>query len=892
MDLKHIYLLHHSHYDRGYTHSQMVVDQLQVDFIDQALDLLDATADWDAPSQPCWTIEVHQQLKLWLASATPEKIARLKYHVAQQRLGLGAIQFNSTPLSSIESLCKQLADVRRYRDELGFAVKVAFQHDVTGLPWVMSDLLLDAGVELLIMGVNLHTSDNGPVRPGMFNWRTPRGRNLKVFSGHQYCTFDSIAKPHVQGVEAMKAAMDAYWEFHQQRDYPYDFLYLTSTNLPIAYDNGGPSLPTAAKVRAWNRCEGYPTIEYVTPEQLLAKLERVPEAALETHRGDWSDFWSYGVGSAAHETALNANSKQKLFGAGLLGLHLAEQPRLRALQADAWEQVVSFDEHTWGYWGSASAPEHPHSRSLELKKRCMAHDGQELARYVLASRLSDYAGNPLMFESEGLLAVNPSPLPQAVTLELPSGWRDAVFGRLNGFSYAHSEPSTPVGVDDFAASQPSGSSLQVEMPPFSSVRVPWTACAAPEAADSLREDSVQTAFAVQALDGDKQAIRMEGNLVIESDYHLLEYCPVNGRIQRLYDKRSGWEVLPEAADYDLFEPIHEKPDPRFNPTRKSYYDRSVEAELRMETTGWNDHWRAQRAGVQHCSSVRVEHTARTISLVREYRLEGAAKIIQKFELCADRPWIEVDIVVHKDKVATPEAIYFVSQLNLAADWQAVYDASGMPARLDDEQLDRSSNGWVVAEAFSGMTDGAHQFTVCAPGMPLVQFGDFNFGKPKAAIPRNAAPLLLNWACNNYWETNFPVTQEGVIRYNCALYTSKGASDAELYRIADGFARKPLFLPLASCTEATSASLIQVDNPQVRLVSIDPGADDTGLVCRLANYSDAAQACRLNLMRACVSAAIVSPCGDVLRACEPQGGALDLEVPARGVLSVALQMVES
>ena len=48
MELKKIYLLHHSHYDRGYTHSQVIIDNLQADFITQAIEMMEATRDWEA----------------------------------------------------------------------------------------------------------------------------------------------------------------------------------------------------------------------------------------------------------------------------------------------------------------------------------------------------------------------------------------------------------------------------------------------------------------------------------------------------------------------------------------------------------------------------------------------------------------------------------------------------------------------------------------------------------------------------------------------------------------------------------------------------------------------------------------------------------------------------
>ncbi len=40
---------------------------------------------------------------------------------------------------------------------------------------------------------------------------------------------------------------------------------------------------------------------------------------------------------------------------------------------------------------------------------------------------------------------------------------------------------------------------------------------------------------------------------------------------------------------------------------------------------------------------------------------------------------------------------------------------------------------------------------------------FHFGPPLDAVPRPENPLLLAWAVNNYWETNFPRVQHGRAR---------------------------------------------------------------------------------------------------------------------------------
>jgi len=59
-------------------------------------------------------------------------------------------------------------------------MKVAINHDINGLPWTATQLLLDAGVELLLMGINVHLGGYPMHRPLPFTGRAQTARASRL----------------------------------------------------------------------------------------------------------------------------------------------------------------------------------------------------------------------------------------------------------------------------------------------------------------------------------------------------------------------------------------------------------------------------------------------------------------------------------------------------------------------------------------------------------------------------------------------------------------------------------------------------------------------------------------------------------------------------------------
>ena len=87
-----VLILHHSHLDVGFTHPQSMCWELQQDFFDEALDLLDRTEGWPDESRPRWTAEVTAPVVRWLATADSRRLERFRHHLRSGRLAISGFE--------------------------------------------------------------------------------------------------------------------------------------------------------------------------------------------------------------------------------------------------------------------------------------------------------------------------------------------------------------------------------------------------------------------------------------------------------------------------------------------------------------------------------------------------------------------------------------------------------------------------------------------------------------------------------------------------------------------------------------------------------------------------------------------------------------------------------
>jgi alpha-mannosidase len=188
----------------------------------------------------------------------------------------------------------------------------------------------------------------------------------------------------------------------------------------------------------------------------------------------------------------------------------------------------------------------------------------------------------------------------------------------------------------------------------------------------------------------------------------------------------------------------------------------------------------------------------------------------------------------------PEATYLLFPFNIP-NAQARFDVGGVPVRPHLDQIPGSCRDYFTVQGWVDFNNGVRGVTIATPENPMVQLGDFHFAHDQQDVTLERA-MLLGWVTNNYWETNFPGAQPGVVtaRYTILPYAGD-FEEARAHRLAAeaGHARpivQHLGEPAASDLLPTSGTLLHLPQPPILALSLR-AFDEGGALLTLFNASD-------------------------------------------------------
>ncbi|MDB5531028.1 MAG: glycoside hydrolase family 38 [Devosia sp.] len=817
-----ILFVHHSHTDIGYTHPQPVVMELHRRFIDEALDIAERTQDYPDDSRFRWTCEVTGITMDWWKHAATHDRDRFLAAVKRGQFEVAGMGWHMTPLMDHGMVVDVLKAIQFFRD-LGIPVRSAMNTDVNGLPWGVVDALLDHGITGISMAINEHYGHALKPWPRAFNWEAPGGRTITAYNGFIYGVTSDKSLRIPTDMDEARQRVPAWTKRWEKDGYPHPFLMQQITNVRY-HDNASPQAVLPDFVRRFNEGNaehGGVKLRFGTISEFFDRIRAQPAETLPTLRGDWTDWWNFGAGSTAHETAQALRGQRDLDEAlALEAWHPGATPRRRAMLHDtARAGLALYAEHTWGADRSISHPHSPETRTQQLLKLATAADGASVARMLRRDGLEQLAIDAGGDEPR-LLVFNPHPFAVEQSIRLP------YVPPLAGAP----DPKIGFGLEDIVPTGPSSHRIQrqdVILSDLSDERAYWTTPIAVPALSYVTLPAAEVRPA--ATDGLSAA---DGTLS-------------NGRLTVILDQASGGvtslkldgvEYAGAATENLKFGvPVLE----RIASGLRTDMFAPVELESPDWHKAWHTDWKAQRDVPATVENTRATVQRGSAELAQRFVMANGDKIEITYRLLPNDPSLHLEAVVSKQAQGDPQSLYLPLPAALAGAWGVDYETGGATVRLDDEQLPYASRHYITTQRFMRISDDQRELTVACPDAPLWLIGGLNYGRfgdPDGRVARDN-PTLIAWLTNNYWSTNFQADQGGEIRFRFTILPS---AKQGLGRSIQGALAQvhPLAAHLYAergPVNSTAASLLTTELGGLLLTRLE--VDGNGLALTLLNPSD-------------------------------------------------------
>ncbi|MCX6877839.1 MAG: hypothetical protein NTW21_29110 [Verrucomicrobia bacterium] len=159
-----------------------------------------------------------------------------------------------------------------------------------------------------------------------------------------------FAGPENIAATAAVTASSAFGVITNNHKYPYDVAMINFTN---GGDNGPMVTQVYDNIKALNdKGYVYPRIIDANYNQFFDDVASNWSASIPTYKGTIEDWWNFGAASTAYETGLNRGNHDKLGSAEFLAtIASVAVPACRypyEALARAYENLMLYDEHTWG----------------------------------------------------------------------------------------------------------------------------------------------------------------------------------------------------------------------------------------------------------------------------------------------------------------------------------------------------------------------------------------------------------------------------------------------------------------------------------------------------------------------------------------------------------------
>jgi alpha-mannosidase len=798
-----VFIYPHSHVDIGYTNTQDNVEFIHKRNLVEGLKLARATAGYPKDARYLWNNEVTWPVERYLHEATAAQRDEMLRAIRAGYIHLAAGYINdNTSVAADEEFEGFFAPAKKLEQATGVKVDTMVQVDVPGMSWGIVPAAQQAGVRYIL------ALNNGSDRVGHsmeishrpFWWIGPDGKSKVLFlqpGSYAVCaqlkgihfwpammgqTDRSKLFPIVKTGNPRENFIDGYlWptlaRLEGEERYPYDILpvsWAIADNMPIDAD-----LPDA--VRSWNEEYAFPHLVIASAHQIMSAYEAKYGDSIPSYRGDFTEYWTDGIGSAAKQMGMNRTAKERLIQADTLWTMLhAGQGAPRAAFDEAWRNVVLGSEHTWCF---ADPGRQPITNDILRVKFSYFQAAEDGSKTLLAQALSPAAAA----NDRTIEVFNTLSWPRSGVVVLPASAAQRGDGVVDEQGRAVAAQRLATGELAFLAS---------DVPALGGRAFHLAAAAAAKPAVIAHDTTLGNGLVHVTLD------------------------PHSGDITSLTDQ-AGYEYASRDAACAL----------------NSYRYLPGSAAPAAAT---------RRRNVKITT---LENGPLVASLLVESQADGGRSLRSEIRVIAGQPQVEIDNVLDKLAIRAKEGTHFGFAFNIP-DPVTRADIPWGVMELEKDQLPPANRNWLCFQRWLDISNRERGVTWCSLDVPLFESGDMtaNVQGPATNSPvwlrrLQSSATIYSWATNNHWYTNFPLSQEGKLRFRYRILPHKGAYDAAAANRFGMEQAQPLVAAVVKEPLQVTPP-VAVDNPRVFVSVLRTSADGTAVTLRLRSLSDHREAVTL------------------------------------------------
>jgi alpha-mannosidase len=822
-----VYIYPHSHVDIGYTNTQANVEIIHKRNLINGMKLAKETANYPEGARYVWNPEVIWPVERYLKNATPTEKEEVLDAIRKGYIHLDAGYINdNTSVTADEEFPSLFGDAKRLEKLTGVPVSTIVQVDIPGMSWGIVPMAAQFGIKYAFVPFNGgdRTGLSGQFSFKPFWWIGQDGVSKILFlqpgdytpgaryKGYKYWPSMAGQKDPAKLLQIVKTDtprenfIDGYlWEklkeLENNNDYPYDLFPMTwamADNTPIDAD-----LPEA--VKSWNKEYAFPRLIIAGSTDIMSAFEKKYGDIIPSFRGDFTEYWTDGLGSAAKETSMNRQSKERLIQSDILWsmLHPGEKAPRTELN-EAWRNVLMGSEHTWCYMNPSQADM---QNEIWKVKQGFFRSAEANSQQLLSNSMKSISA-----ENSKIISV-------FNTLSWPRGGLITLSKEQSvGFFSVKDENNKTVTSQRLSTGELVFWSSDV--PAFGTKNY------------TLRNEVAKPS-----------EIKMVKGNTLDNGLVKVFINSVSGDITSIKDK-SGLEFanVKDACNINSFryllgsgKPASAGPQYAANPVA------SVSQTLPnpVKATGPTD-----------VKTIIKENGPLVASILIESKADGCNKLIREVRIVAGNPAIEIDNFVDKIATTEKEGIHFGFAFDIP-NGRTRMDIPWGVVEVDADQLPVANRNWICFQRWLDISNEERGITWCSLDAPTFESGNMTaniiggaYHSPEWIQHLPLSSTIYSWALNNHWHTNFPLSQEGKINFRYRMLPHQYAYDpVKANRFGLEQAQPLIATPVKEKVNVNAP--VKIDNDKVFISIVKTSADGKSMIVRLRSLSEKSETVNLS-----------------------------------------------